>query len=194
VVELIGRTEGWPVGLYLAALARQAGPPSGARFAFTGDDRFMADYLGSELLVQLPVELVQFLTRTAVLERRCGPLCDAVLDTKGSGQVLASLEDSNLLVVPLDRRREWYRYHQLFRELLLADLRRREPELVSVLHARAAAWHEANGLPRRRSIMPRPPGTPTGSPGWSRRSLSPPMPPAGPTPSAAGWPGSRTTG
>jgi LuxR family maltose regulon positive regulatory protein len=57
------------------------------------------------------------------------------------------LEDSNLLVVPLDRRREWYRYHQLFRELLLADLGRREPELVSVLHARAAAWHEANGLP-----------------------------------------------
>jgi LuxR family maltose regulon positive regulatory protein len=147
VVELIDRTEGWPVGLYLAALARQAGPPSSAGFAFTGDDRFMADYLGSELLVQLPTELVQFLTRTAVLERMCGPLCDAVLDTRGSGQVLASLEDSNLLVVPLDRRREWYRYHQLFRELLLADLRRREPELVSVLHARAAAWHEANGLP-----------------------------------------------
>jgi LuxR family transcriptional regulator, maltose regulon positive regulatory protein len=62
VVELIDRTEGWPVGLYLAALARQAGPPSSAGFAFTGDDRFMADYLGSELLVQLPAELVQFLT------------------------------------------------------------------------------------------------------------------------------------
>jgi LuxR family maltose regulon positive regulatory protein len=148
VTELVGRTEGWPVGLYLAALARKAGGPRrSAGFAFTGDDRFVADYLRSELLAQLPAELVRFLTRTAVLERLSGPLCDAVLDTSGSRRVLESLEEANLLVVPLDRQRAWYRYHQLFGELLLAELERREPELLSELHARAAAWCEANGMP-----------------------------------------------
>jgi LuxR family transcriptional regulator, maltose regulon positive regulatory protein len=148
MTELIGKTEGWPVGLYLAALARKAsGRQSETTYSFSGDDRFIADYLHSELLAQLPPELVTFLTRTAVLERMCGPLCDAVLATGGSGQVLASLEDSNLLVVPLDRRRRWYRYHHLFGELLLAELERREPELVPELHVRAASWLEANGMP-----------------------------------------------
>jgi LuxR family transcriptional regulator, maltose regulon positive regulatory protein len=107
----------------------------------------MVDYLQSELLAQLPAEQVTFLTRTAVLERMCRPLCDAVLGTTGSGRFLESLERSNLLLVPLDRRREWYRYHQLFRQFLLAELERREPELIAELHARAAAWYEANGLP-----------------------------------------------
>jgi LuxR family transcriptional regulator, maltose regulon positive regulatory protein len=74
-----------------------------------------------------------FLTRTAVLERMSGPLCEAVLDTSRSDRVLSSLEDSNLLLVPLDRHRQWYRYHHLFRELLLAELERREPELVQSL-------------------------------------------------------------
>ena len=148
VVELVGRTEGWPVGLYLAALALKAGGPQAtAGPAFTGDDRFMADYLWSELLGRLPHQTVSFLTRTAVLERMCGPLCDAVLDTTGSAHFLASLEASNLLLVPLDRRRRWYRYHHLFRELLTTELDRREPELVPELHARAAGWWEANGLP-----------------------------------------------
>jgi LuxR family maltose regulon positive regulatory protein len=146
--RLIGRTEGWPVGLYLAALACKAGGPRrNAGFAFTGDDRLMADYLHSELLAQLRPELVSFLTRTAVLERMCGPLCDAVLEQTGSVRLLESLEESNLLLVPLDRRRQWYRYHQLFRELLLAELVRREPELLGQLHARAAIWCEANQLP-----------------------------------------------
>ena len=148
VTELASRTEGWPIGLYLAALAHKAGGPRrNAWVGFTGDDRFMADYLRSELLSHLPPELMSLLTRTAVLERLSGPLCDAVLETTGSGQVLASLEESNLLLVPLDRRRRWYRYHHLFRELLRAELERREPELVSELHRRAAGWCEANGLP-----------------------------------------------
>jgi LuxR family maltose regulon positive regulatory protein len=148
VNDLLARTEGWPIGLYLAALAHNAGGPSRHVWAgFTGDDRFMADYLRSELLARLPPQLVAFLTRTAVLEQLSGPLCDAVLETTGSAQVLASLEDSNLLLVPLDRQQRWYRYHQLFHELLLAELGRREPELVPQLHARAASWCEANGLP-----------------------------------------------
>jgi LuxR family transcriptional regulator, maltose regulon positive regulatory protein len=147
VDEVVARTEGWPVGLYVAALAHKAGGPRHHPWAgFTGDDRFMADYLWSELLDQLPPERVAFLTRTAVLERMCGPLCDAVLDTTGSSAVLAWLEEANLLLVPLDRRRRWYRYHHLFQELLRTELDRREPELVPALHARAASWCEANGL------------------------------------------------
>jgi LuxR family transcriptional regulator, maltose regulon positive regulatory protein len=148
VAELTRRTEGWPVALYLAALAHKAGgQPANAGFAFAGDDRFLADYLHAELLAQLPAERVAFLTRTAVLERLSGPLCDAALDTTGSAAVLASLERSNLLVVPLDRQREWYRYHPLFRELLRAELERREPELVPELTLRAAHWCQHHGMP-----------------------------------------------
>jgi LuxR family transcriptional regulator, maltose regulon positive regulatory protein len=148
VNELLARTEGWPVGLYLAALAHKAGGRQATAVSvFTGDDRFVADYLWSELLGQLPPERVAFLTRTAVLDRMSGPLCDAVLDTTGSGAVLTWLEESNLLLVPLDRQRQWYRYHHLFHELLSAELSRREPNLVPQLHARAASWCEANGLP-----------------------------------------------
>jgi LuxR family maltose regulon positive regulatory protein len=117
-----------------------------AEVAFAGDDRFIVDYLNSELLSRLPARQVSFLTRTAVLDWMCGPLCDAVLHTTGSAKVLESLAASNLLLVPLDRRREWYRYHHLFRDLLRAELERREPELVPELHRAAAAWCEANGL------------------------------------------------
>jgi LuxR family transcriptional regulator, maltose regulon positive regulatory protein len=90
---------------------------------------------------------VSFLTRTSVLERMCGPLCDAMLGAAGSAAMLESLERSNLLLVALDRRAEWYRYHHLLRDLLGAELRRREPEIVPRLHLGAAAWYEANGLP-----------------------------------------------
>jgi LuxR family transcriptional regulator, maltose regulon positive regulatory protein len=150
VAELHRRTEGWPVGLYLAALALQAGAGTStevdAGVTFAGDDRLVADYLWFELLSRLPARQVSFLTRTAVLDRMCGPLCDAVLGASGSGRVLESLAESNLLLVPLDRRRDWYRYHHLFRDLLRAELQRREPKLVPQLHLRAAAWCEANGL------------------------------------------------
>jgi LuxR family transcriptional regulator, maltose regulon positive regulatory protein len=148
--ELHRRTEGWPVGLYLAALALKAtgtAPDTrDAGVAFAGDDRFIVDYLNAELLARLPARQVSFLARTSVLDRMCGPLCDAVLDTTGSAKVLESLAGSNLLLVPLDRRGEWYRYHHLFRDLLRAELERREPELIPELHRRAAAWCEANGL------------------------------------------------
>jgi LuxR family transcriptional regulator, maltose regulon positive regulatory protein len=148
VGDLVGRTEGWPVGLYLAALAVKAGGPQHtAGSAFNGDDRYLVDYLRLELLARLPAEQVTFLTRTAVLDRMCGPLCDAILGTAGAGQLLESLAGSNLLLIALDRHQGWYRYHHLFRELLRADLERHEPELVAALHARAATWCDANGLP-----------------------------------------------
>jgi LuxR family transcriptional regulator, maltose regulon positive regulatory protein len=147
VAELTRRTEGWPVALYLAALSIKAqAPRNGDGVGLCGRDRFLADYLQSVLLSRLSPTEVQFLTRTAVLDRLSGPLCDAVLDTSGSAAVLASLERSNLLVVPLDRQREWYRYHHLFQELLREELERSEPELVRELTLRAAHWCQRHGL------------------------------------------------
>ena len=123
VDALVQRTEGWPAGLYLAALAMRAGSPRAeAGFSVTGDDRFVGDYLRSELLDRVSRAEVTFLTRTAILDRMCGGLCDAVVGRTGSSRTLEQLESRNLLVVPLDRRREWYRYHHLFRELLHAEL------------------------------------------------------------------------
>ena len=148
VAELHRRTEGWPAGLYLAALyLREGGPLRGAAVSFGGDDRFVSDYMESEFLARISRRQRVFLTRTAVLERMCGPLCEAVLDLRGSAATLADLARSNLLLVPLDRRGEWYRYHHLFRDMLLAELQRLEPGLMPVLRRRAAAWYLHNGLP-----------------------------------------------
>jgi LuxR family maltose regulon positive regulatory protein len=143
--ELVERTEGWPAGLYLAALAVTAGTPA-AGSGFTGDDRLMGDYLRSELLPRLSRSQARFLVLTSVLDRMCGPLCDAVVGRKGSALVLEELVTHNLLVVPLDRRGEWYRYHYLLHELLDAELRRSDWDLIPELHSRAAAWYAANGM------------------------------------------------
>ena len=145
--DLVRRTEGWPVALYLAALsARTERSGEGAAAAFAGDDRFLVDYLQAVLLSRLPPRVVSFLTRTSVLDQLSGPLCDAVLGRTGSSHLLGSLERSNMLVIPLDRDRRWYRYHQLFRELLRAELERREPALIRELTLRASEWYERNGL------------------------------------------------
>ena len=168
VDELLQLTEGWAAGLYLAALAMRAGAPeSDVRSRFAGDDRFMGDYLRSELLDHLSDAEVSFMCRTSVLDRMCGSLCDAVLQRRGSGQFLEWMERRNLLVVALDRRREWYRYHHLLRELLETELLRREPDLVADLHLRAASWYEANARSRDRdrSCASRP-ETSTGRCGW----------------------------
>ena len=142
LVDLLQRSEGWPTGLYIAALAMKSGSRrSEAGFTFTGDDVFMGDYLRSELLDRISGTEVSFLTRTSVLDQMCGPLCDAILGEKGSAAVLEQLEARNLLVVPLDRHREWYRYHRLLAELLRAELRRREPE-AAIDHAQAAGDYD----------------------------------------------------
>jgi LuxR family transcriptional regulator, maltose regulon positive regulatory protein len=144
--ELNCHVEGWAAGLHLAALfIRESGDPDPIA-AFTGKDRFVADYLRSEHLEGLKPREVEFLTRTAVLERMNGSLCDEVLERTDSGAKLRLLEESNFFVVPLDHEREWYRYHHLFGEMLRSELERLEPELVPVLHRRAAAWCERNGL------------------------------------------------
>jgi LuxR family maltose regulon positive regulatory protein len=148
VAELHRRTEGWPAGLYLAALyLKEGGPLADAAVSFSGDDRLVSEYLESEFLARISRRHRAFLTRTAVLERMCGPLCDAVLDMSGSTAALAELERSNLLLVPLDRRGQWYRCHHLFRDMLLAELHRQGPDLIPILQRRAAQWYERNREP-----------------------------------------------
>src|SRR6201993_2022976 len=141
------RTEGWAAGLYLAALSL-AGRTDTAEFirTFAGDNRHIVDYLMAEVLDRQPPQMRSFLLRTSVLGRLSGPLCDTVLQTSGSAAVLAKIERENLFVVPLDMSRQWYRYHQLFGELLRTELRRSEPDLVADLHRRAASWFETEGL------------------------------------------------
>jgi LuxR family maltose regulon positive regulatory protein len=145
---LTEHTEGWPAGLYLAALSLLAGAPSPASPAgFTGGDRFTSEYFRSELLSRLPPAEAEFLKYTSVLERMCGGLCDAVVETTRSARTLESLERRNCFVVPLDRRAEWYRYHHLFGELLRNELERSEPDITPELNRRAMAWCIANDLP-----------------------------------------------
>jgi LuxR family transcriptional regulator, maltose regulon positive regulatory protein len=149
VAELHKRTEGWAAGLYLAALYLREGGTSEAAAAasFGGDDRFVSQYIETELLERIPRQQRAFLTQTAALERMCGPLCDTVLGLDEGAATLAELARSNLLLVPLDRRGQWYRYHHLFRDMLLAELERTEPGLIPVLRGRAAGWCLDNNLP-----------------------------------------------
>ena len=148
VAELHRRTEGWPTGLYLAALyLKEGGSLASAAVSFGGDDRLVSDYMESEFLSRISRRQRVFLTRTAVLDRMSGPLCEAVLELTGSAVTLADLAQSNMLLVPLDRRGEWYRYHHLFRDMLLAELERHEPGLMPVLRRRAAGWCARNDLP-----------------------------------------------
>ncbi|MEF3405106.1 LuxR C-terminal-related transcriptional regulator [Agromyces sp. CCNWLW203] len=144
LADVVERCEGWPTGVFLCALVARSG---GEALAITGDDRFIADYLYRECVGQLSDELQRFLRRTAVLEQLSGAVCDAVLETTNSAAVLRELESLNLFLIPLDRRRGWYRYHALFREFLLAELQVVEASEVDGLHLRAASWLETNGLP-----------------------------------------------
>ena len=139
------RAEGWGAGLYLAALSLGDGSSSVASFG--GDDRFVTDYLRAEELSRVKPAQLEFLLQTAVLEPMCASLCDAVLERDDSAQLLEQLEHQNLFVVALDHQRRWFRYHHLFREMLQAELERREPELPAALNRRAAAWCNANGQP-----------------------------------------------
>jgi len=144
VARLTDQTEGWAVGLYLAARSLAADPATMPTFG--GDERGVADYLRETMLADLPAPEVDFLIQSSVLEELSGPLCDAALATTRSGAMLETIESSNLLVVPLDRRRDRYRYHHLLRDLLRMELEHRAPDLVPVITARASAWCEAQGL------------------------------------------------
>ncbi len=170
VAALESRTEGWIAGLQMAALALQ-GPPSGqeradtASFiqAFTGSHRFVLDYLVEEVLGRQSEEVRSFLLQTSILDRLSGPLCDAVrfgvaerpssserravYKREDGKKMLQALERGNLFVVPLDDRRQWYRYHHLFAGVLQAHLKEEQPDQVPALHLRASEWYQRNGRP-----------------------------------------------
>jgi len=148
IAALENRTEGWIAGLQMAALSMQ-GRQDTAEFirVFSGSHRFVLDYLLEEVLGRQPEGVRDFLLRTAILDGLCGPLCDAVTGRKDGGEMLEILERENLFVVPLDDRRQWYRYHHLFAEVLRVRLAEAQPDRIPALHRRASEWYEREGLP-----------------------------------------------
>ncbi|GHO87169.1 hypothetical protein [Dictyobacter formicarum] len=147
VTSLQSRTEGWIAGLQLAGLALAGHPdPSGFLSAFNGSHRFVLDYLCEEVLSWQPASIQSFLLHTAILPRLSAPLCDAVMGQRASQEMLESLDRANLFVVSLDEKREWYRYHHLFAEVLTNRLKLTMPEMVSELHRRASIWYEEHAF------------------------------------------------
>jgi LuxR family transcriptional regulator, maltose regulon positive regulatory protein len=140
------RTEGWPAGIYLASLSLKDKQDKHAFIeAFRGSNRYVVGLLGEEVLAGLTQDVRRFLLETSVLRRLTGPLCDAVTGREGSAGLLRELARSNLFVVSLDEQGEWYRYHQLFSELLLYELKSSQPDLVPTLRRRASVWLEGAG-------------------------------------------------
>ena len=141
------RTEGWVAGLQLAALSFEHGRRMPASLAtFDGNHPYILSYLTDEVLSQQPEPVQIFLLHTAIVERLCVPLCDALLDDTGSQAMFTRLEQANLFLVPLDEERRWYRYHQLFKDFLLHYLQRTNPDLIPLLHKRASLWYEQHQL------------------------------------------------
>ncbi len=146
VTALAGRTEGWIAALQLAALSMQGRDDVGDFIAgFAGDDRYVVDYLVEEVVQRQSEEVQTFLLQTSVLERLTGPLCDAVTERDGGKAMLDALDRANLFMVPLDDRRQWYRYHHLFADVLQARLMDEQPARVPALHRRASDWFEQHG-------------------------------------------------
>jgi len=146
ITALEGRTEGWIAALQLAALSlKDRDDPAAFIAGFAGDDRFVVDYLVDEVLNRQPDDLRVFLLETSVLSRLTGPLCAAITGRRDAKATLATLERSNLFLVALDDRRQWYRYHHLFGDVLRARLTDEIPHRVAELHRQASDWFEADG-------------------------------------------------
>ncbi len=150
IAALESRTEGWIAGLQLAALAMQRLNTTQeiADFVaqFTGSHRYILDYLVDETLRGQPGAMQDFLLQSAILDRFCADLCQATLQVTNAADLLAQAEAANLFLVALDGRRQWFRYHQLFADLLRHRLKQTRPDLLPVLHQRASQWHEENGF------------------------------------------------
>jgi LuxR family maltose regulon positive regulatory protein len=147
LAELVHRTEGWPAGVYLAALSmRRRDNPGGLVEDLALSNQYILDYLSEEVLSGLPEEIRRFLIRTSVLERFTAPLCEVVTGTTDAAKVLEELERANLFLIPLDNDRRWFRYHHLFAPALRAQLAREEPGTEAPLHEMASAWLERAGL------------------------------------------------
>ena len=143
------RTEGWIAGLHLAALSlRKRSPLEKQAFVktFAGDDRYIVDYLVEEVIQQLPLDLQTFLNQTAILNRFCASLCNAITGRDDSQVVINLLEQANIFIIPLDNKRQWYRYHHLFSELLRYRLQETQGDYVQALHRQASLWYEENSL------------------------------------------------
>ena len=146
IQEVEARTEGWMAGLQLLALSmRGRSDPTAILHELVGSHRYILDYLTDEVLRQQPPALQTFLLRTSILERLCSSLCDSVMGQSGSQFVLEQLEQANLFVGTLDGRREWYRYHALFAEVLRYRLEQAEGEAVPALHLRTSQWYAERG-------------------------------------------------
>ncbi len=145
--DLHDRSEGWPVGLHVCALALQPGRGRAGRLGatFSGAHHFVSEYLNEEVLGALSEDLVTFATGCSVLDRMSGPLCDSVLGGHGSADRLHELAEAQTFVFPLDREHTWFRFHRFFRDALLTRLTQGEPERFIELSARAADWYEAEG-------------------------------------------------
>ncbi len=144
--ELVERTEGWPTGIYLAALSLRGLPdPSDFVQRFTGSNRYVWDFLAEEVINRQPDHIRGFLRHTSILGRFTARLCDAVTELSTSREIIAALDTANLFLIPLDDRRKWFRYHHLFAQTLRSQLSQAEPELVPVLHRRASEWHRRWG-------------------------------------------------
>ncbi len=147
VDTLEARTEGWIVGLQMAALSMRGREDTSTFIkAFAGTHRFVLDYLVEEVLGRQTSAVQNFLLRTSILDRLSGSLCDAVADGSDSRTLLNQLERANLFLVPLDDERRWYRYHHLFADLLRQRLEQSLPDQAPSLHGRASEWYEQNGL------------------------------------------------
>ena len=147
IVALDARTEGWIAGLQLAALSMY-GREDSASFikSFTGSHRFVLDYLAEEVLQRQPEPIRNFLLQTSILDRFCAALCNTVTERQDGKEMLDVLERSNLFLILLDDKRQWYRYHRLFADVLQAHLRDAQPDRVTDIHSRASAWYEQNDL------------------------------------------------
>ena len=147
IAGLVERIEGWPAGLYLAALwLRGVDEPAAAVRTFGADHGQVADYLAGEVIDVLEERQREFLLQVAVLDRFSAAMCDAVLERTDSAAMVADLERSNLFVVGLDGRREWFRFHHLFRDLLRLYQQRIDPSTLTTIRERACAWCIERGL------------------------------------------------
>ena len=148
IATLETRSEGWIAGLQLAAISIQGQNDSANGVeSFSGRHRFVLDYLIEEVLEQQPEYIKSFLLQTAVLNRFTGPLCDALTGQATGQDTLAELERANLFIVPLDDKRQWYRYHHLFADLLRMRLNQAQPEQITILYGKASEWLEQNDYP-----------------------------------------------
>ncbi len=143
---LMQRTEGWPAGLYLAALSLSGrDDPDDFVRQFSGGNRFIGDYLTEEVLSRHTDQIREFIITMSILDRFSAPLCDFIAETDGSAGILSELERTNLFVIPLDQERRWFRFHHLFAAVARSELEVEYPDRVASLHARAAEWFRDNG-------------------------------------------------